>query len=143
MNLQHRDITPEDYDTLRRLDSRVQPRTLSVHKLERTCPSWKIEVGSDSAPAAYGRTSAAPATPRVSGLGEHVTEHSCCSICLDKFCVDERVRRLPCCRHLFHKVCIVRHSALQELDPLRLLSAASPPITAPLPPVSAANASRN
>lgn len=42
MDLQHREITPEDYETLRNLDSTVVPRTLSHARLESRAPSWKV-----------------------------------------------------------------------------------------------------
>ena len=47
MDLQHRDITPEDYDTLRRLDSAVQPRTLALDQVDLHAPAWCIPVGSN------------------------------------------------------------------------------------------------
>ena len=80
MELQHRDITPEDYDTLRRLDSSVQPKTLSRQRLDQLCPSWVVT----AADAVSTET---------------------CSICLEPFACKEGVRRLPC-RHLFHTTCI-------------------------------------
>ena len=68
MDLQHRDITPEDYDTLRRappaqppclhtthhlttttrafvtagLDSSIQPRTITALQLDTLAPSWRV-----------------------------------------------------------------------------------------------------
>jgi len=87
MDLQHRDITPEDYETLRRLDSSVQPKTLSLAKLELTCPSWTV-----------------PGAPTRSGTAHSITKESCC-ICLECFACGDRLRRLPC-KHLFHLDCI-------------------------------------
>eukprot|EP00315_Gephyrocapsa_oceanica_P040371 CAMPEP_0185472150 /NCGR_PEP_ID=MMETSP1366-20130426/668_1 /TAXON_ID=38817 /ORGANISM="Gephyrocapsa oceanica, Strain RCC1303" /LENGTH=201 /DNA_ID=CAMNT_0028078947 /DNA_START=45 /DNA_END=647 /DNA_ORIENTATION=+ len=42
IDLQSRDITPEDYDALRNLDSQVKPRTLSRDLLEAHAPRWRV-----------------------------------------------------------------------------------------------------
>jgi len=52
MDLQHRDITPEDYDTLRRLDKTVQPKTLSAQHLDKICPCWTMSSAPTAASAA-------------------------------------------------------------------------------------------
>jgi len=86
MDLQHRDITPEDYETLRRLDSSVQPKTISLEKLECACPRWTV-----------------PATRSATSQG--ASKELCC-ICLEHFACGDQLRRLPC-RHTFHSNCIV------------------------------------
>ena len=40
--LQHRDITPEDYDILQQLDSSLKPKTLDIDKLESNLPAWRV-----------------------------------------------------------------------------------------------------
>ena len=91
MDLQHRDITPEDYETLRRLDSSVQPKTISLEKLECACPRWTV-----------------PATRSATSQG--ASKELCC-ICLEHFACGDQLRRLPC-RHTFHSNCIVRRPRL-------------------------------
>ena len=88
MDLQHRDITPEDYDTLRTLDLSVKPKTLSIDELEAHAPRWVV-------------------LPQVSppeGDLPRPTDETC-SICLEKVGEGESVRRLRC-KHLFHTQCI-------------------------------------
>lgn len=77
MDLQHRDITPEDYETLRHLDSNVKPKTLSRSRLEARAPCW--HVSSEPIPSSAYR----------------LVDQKC-SICLEYFKVGERARRLPC-----------------------------------------------
>ena len=110
VDLQHRDITPEDYDTLRRLDSSVQPKTLTSERLEELCPTWTMpNTGTESSSGPVTRAAAA---------------HSCtspaacefCCICLEHIGSGERVRRLPC-HHLFHGACIVRRLASNASTP--------------------------
>ncbi|KOO52825.1 hypothetical protein Ctob_014212 [Chrysochromulina tobinii] len=42
LELQHRDITPEDYDTLQLLDSANKPKTLSQSLLDAKFPVWTV-----------------------------------------------------------------------------------------------------
>lgn len=42
LELQHRDITPEDYDVLQQLDSNTKRRTLSQHRLDEKYPAWQV-----------------------------------------------------------------------------------------------------
>ena len=42
LELQHRDITPEDYDTLQTLDSNTKRKTLSQIALDREFPAWVV-----------------------------------------------------------------------------------------------------
>jgi len=117
MDLQTREITPEDYDTLRRLDSSVAPRTLAISELDKHAPSWQVPA-SVNAPLASSRlcmitrrSSAAAAAaaavttdgPEPNFSSQNLAELSCC-ICLETFTAGNRVRRLPC-RHLFHASC--------------------------------------
>jgi len=132
MELQQRDITPEDYDMLRRLDSSVQPKTLSRQRLDQLCPSWVVpaadaaagvvpavagaaappateasapvtrKAAAASAAAAAAAAAAAPAAKRPC---RDAVSMETCSICLEPFACKECMRRLPC-RHLFHTTCI-------------------------------------
>jgi len=86
MDLQHRDITPEDYETLRTLDTSVKPKTLSRARLDSRAPCWHVP--SDPIPSNAYR----------------LVDQTCC-ICLEYFKVGERARRLPC-SHVFHAHCI-------------------------------------
>ena len=45
LELQHRDITPEDYDTLQLLDSANKPKTLSQSLLDAKFPVWTVPEG--------------------------------------------------------------------------------------------------
>mmetsp|Transcript_24563 Transcript_24563/g.62659 ORF Transcript_24563/g.62659 Transcript_24563/m.62659 type:complete len:237 (+) Transcript_24563:389-1099(+) len=103
MDLQHRDITPEDYDTLRRLDTAVTPKTLSPQRLEQLCPSWTMtSAGVGACIATDGPVTRAAAQSHKESEGDCCP--ACC-ICLEEVCSGERVRRLPC-RHILHSACI-------------------------------------
>jgi len=93
MDLQHRDITPEDYDTLRRLDLAVQPRTLTLDQLDAIAPAstWDLSTSpiapAANAPAAESVTDAQSDDIRGSGdaargaHGSNARDHStrfCC-----------------------------------------------------------------
>ena len=84
LRVQHRDITPEDYDTLLRLTDSVKPKTLPPSALEQRAPSFAWR------PPLLPGMSDAPQT---------------CSICLESLAHGDRCRRLPC-RHVFHRECI-------------------------------------
>jgi len=72
-----RDITPEDYELLVRLDETVKRRTASQENV-------------NSLPRAQSEEA----------LGQ------VCSVCLDPFCQTDTISILPRCKHLFHKDCV-------------------------------------
>uniref|UniRef100_A0A7S4B5Z0 RING-type domain-containing protein n=1 Tax=Chrysotila carterae TaxID=13221 RepID=A0A7S4B5Z0_CHRCT len=96
MDLQHRDITPEDYETLRRLDSSIKPKTLSRSALEKAAPRWRI---GPCEPRAGEEAQLPRCHSRSCMAGEN------CCICLESFSFGDCVRRLPC-KHIFHEHCI-------------------------------------
>ena len=130
VQLQHRDITPEDYDTLRNLDSGVKPKTLSRQAIDECAPCWKIP---DLPPSANERSAAEEAAADAggragggsgggaarSGFGAGVCSAlfgrrgSCaagpppCSICLSPLRPGENCRSLPCDHH-FHEPCLLQ-----------------------------------
>ena len=118
MDLQFRDILPEDYDTLRRLDNSVTPRTLTLARLDKECPSWQIPAAeaSSAAPATATRSdlamskaaaaAQAAAPPPTGACDEQAIMLQTCCICLELFAHGECVRQLPC-KHSFHRACIV------------------------------------
>ncbi|XP_060078019.1 uncharacterized protein LOC132557540 [Ylistrum balloti] len=77
ITLQHRDLTPEDYETLLRLDENVAPKTLQKDVLE----SFRTDIVNES--------------------GVHET----CSICMDQYTIGQSRKFLPC-NHVFHTNCI-------------------------------------
>ena len=99
IDLQHRDITPDDYETLRRLDSQVKPKTLSRSMLEKHAPCWHIpEKQSEAHTVSSPPSCSSPACVRLN-------KEDVCVICLEPFDNGESVRRLPC-KHVFHTRCI-------------------------------------
>jgi len=81
VDLMFRDITPEDYDTLLRLDETLEPRPSSV------VSSAFVEK--------------LPAVSPESLTGET------CAVCLGSLDAEEAIASLPC-RHNFHRGCITR-----------------------------------
>ncbi len=77
INLQNRDLTPEDYELLLQLDERVAPKTVTTDILA----SFKTEQ-----------------------VGE---EHTCetCAICMEQYQLLQTRKFLPC-GHVFHDTCI-------------------------------------
>lgn len=80
--LQRRDLTPNDYELLLRLDEAVEKkdRKLSIadcEQLPRPEPSVQWEADT-------------------------------CGVCLAEFECDDEVRSLPCCSHIFHAYCITQ-----------------------------------
>ena len=78
-DLQHRDLTPEDYDLLLRLDEKVPPKTVSKSELA----SLDIQT-LDSVSTLIGEL---------------------CSICMEVYSELQCVKTLPC-HHTFHCTCI-------------------------------------
>ncbi|XP_041369902.1 uncharacterized protein LOC121383870 [Gigantopelta aegis] len=95
ITLQHRDLTPEDYDTLLRLDDAVAVKTVPVSKLQ----SFRTDVVDD-------------------GCAGDI-----CSVCLDPYLLGQTRKFLPC-GHCFHANCIdmwLRNSSMNcPLDGLAL-----------------------
>ena len=78
VDIQHRDITPEDYELLLQLDNDVAPKTVSQEILK------KLET----------------ATPSKFGLAGEL-----CSICMEQFKTEDLLKKLLC-GHCFHSPCI-------------------------------------
>lgn len=76
-DLLFREITPEDYELLLRLDESVARPTASKEKV-------------DSLPRARSEDA----------IGQ------VCTVCLDPFKASDNVLMLPACKHLFHKECV-------------------------------------
>jgi len=77
-DLLFREITPEDYETLLRLDEGVQKRTASADSVQKLPDAMAKEF-----------------------MGES------CTVCLTAFVAEDEVARMPC-RHHFHRQCISR-----------------------------------
>lgn len=77
INLQHRELTPEDYDLLLRLDERVAPKTISKDILS----SLKTDTVTS----------------------DHVGD--ICAVCMDPYEMGQSRKFLPC-QHVFHAKCI-------------------------------------
>ena len=87
MNMQNRDLTPEDYDLLLRLDERVQPKTLETDVIA----GFKVDTA--------GETDIVEA----------------CPVCMDFYKVGDERKHLPC-GHYFHTVCIERWLANSSMN---------------------------
>jgi len=77
-NLLTRDIRPEDYDLLLRLDETVKPPTASAETVQGLPKVFPEEF-----------------------MGQE------CAVCLSPFSEKELVVQLPC-RHMFHSACIIK-----------------------------------
>ncbi|XP_045200737.1 uncharacterized protein LOC123554566 [Mercenaria mercenaria] len=77
INLQHRDLTPEDYELLLRLDESVAPKTVDKSLLD----NFKSDIVDDSC----------------SG--------DICPVCMDAYEIGQNRKFLPC-NHVFHAKCI-------------------------------------
>ena len=77
INLQHRELTPEDYDLLLRLDERVAPKTISVDTLS----TMKTDIVTEESAG------------------------DLCAVCMDPYEVGQNRKFLPC-DHVFHTKCI-------------------------------------
>ena len=78
VELQHRELSPEDYELLLLLDDTIAPKTVHLHLLN------SIDQASAEA---------------VGLLGE------LCSICMESYEASQKTKRLPC-EHYFHNKCI-------------------------------------
>ena len=81
ISIQHREITPEDYEYLSRLDELVKKKTVSENVLDKL-KTEKINAD----------------------LFEKVKDESC-GICLDSYLLQQEIKYLPC-GHFFHLECI-------------------------------------
>lgn len=79
VDLQHRDLTPEDYEILLRLDDKVAPKTIS-----------------ESALSSFDTLTLQSASTLIGEL---------CSICMEVYSESQSVKTLPC-QHTFHCNCI-------------------------------------
>lgn len=79
VDLQHRDLTPEDYDLLLRLDEKVAPKTVT-----------------ESALSSFNTLTLESSSVLVGEL---------CSICMEVYSEAQSVKTLPC-KHTFHCSCI-------------------------------------
>ncbi|XP_033731110.1 uncharacterized protein LOC117320704 [Pecten maximus] len=77
ITLQHRDLTPEDYETLLRLDETVAPKTLQMDVVA----SFKTDIVNESC------------------------VNDTCAICMDQYALGQSRKFLPC-KHVFHANCI-------------------------------------
>ena len=81
ISIQHREITPEDYEYLSRLDEMVKKKTVSENVLDKL------------------------KTERINaGLLEKIQDEFC-GICLDSYILEQEIKYLPC-GHFFHLECI-------------------------------------
>lgn len=80
IDLQHRELAPEDYELLLLLDHTVDPKTTSVAILN----TLLVTIAAD-----------------VEGL---LSEQ--CAVCMECYKAEESVKTLPSCRHSFHAGCI-------------------------------------
>ena len=79
--MQHRDLTPEDYENLARLDELIKKKTVSDQKLKQL----KCEkVNSDN-------------------VNNFISD--LCTICMEGYLIDQVRKHLPC-GHIFHSDCI-------------------------------------
>ena len=77
-DMQHRDITPEDYELLLQLDNDVAPKTVSQELLQQLQTASSSEFG----------------------LGGEL-----CSICMEQFKNEDLLKKLLC-GHCFHSLCV-------------------------------------
>ena len=81
ISMQHRDLTPEDYENLARLDELIKKKTVSDQKLKQL----KCEkVNSDN-------------------VNNFISD--LCTICMEGYLIDQVRKHLPC-GHIFHSDCI-------------------------------------
>lgn len=93
ISLQHREITPEDYEYLARLDELVKKKTVQDNILD------KLKTRTIDAEL----------------LEELQRDQEVCGICLDAYALDQVIRYLPC-GHKFHVDCIDNWLKNQSTD---------------------------
>lgn len=102
-NLISREITPEDYEMLLRLDEGITKKSGVLS--EEDCAKL-------------------PLLEAAAWEGEE------CAVCLDELSAADEVQGLPCCNHAFHKECIVqwltRSKAKCPLDNLEVVVQSGP-----------------
>jgi hypothetical protein len=79
IDLQHRELTPEDYELLLLLENSIAPKTVSSDVLE-AIPSVRVE-------------------------DLHLPDCDVCSICMESYTMCELVKKLKC-EHVFHSNCV-------------------------------------
>jgi hypothetical protein len=101
LDLQHREIEPEDYEVLTALAEQTTPaRTLRQAQLDGFACAH-IGARGELVPADGVALECLPA----GGASAGFTRGETCTVCLEEFAVGEQVRVLPC-RHWFHLKCI-------------------------------------
>jgi len=115
IELERREISPEDYDLLGRLDEPVRPTTLRPEQLKRF-PSeayvaeslgqfgvdfWRLPLSTDIDEVSTDHGSGTSAVSTCS-------DSDVCAICCMEFVSGDIVRRLQPCGHCFHRDCIDR-----------------------------------
>lgn len=103
-DMQHRDIGPEDYETLQRLEATVKPKTLQARDVERFMTAYVGSRGQLIAKAAATLVGAPSTLPEGAGADGFTTGLQCV-VCMEEFRLGDAVRVLPC-RHFFHQSCI-------------------------------------
>mmetsp|Transcript_26301 Transcript_26301/g.69113 ORF Transcript_26301/g.69113 Transcript_26301/m.69113 type:complete len:544 (+) Transcript_26301:85-1716(+) len=93
LQLQHREIDPNDYDVLLALDNTVEAKALEERKL-RLFPT-----------AVVVRCNASDVVVKDTVAKEHAVPYTICQVCQCEYEPDESVRKLPC-GHMFHTECI-------------------------------------
>jgi len=108
LSMQHRDITPEDYEVLGKLDASLKPKTLDQAVLDELMPAWRVP--SQAGPP-FGGEAGEEAKEKEGkekeGKEKEGTDAEAftCSVCLSDLMPGEIARTLPC-KHRFHMSCI-------------------------------------
>lgn len=90
ISIQHREITPEDYEYLSRLDEMIKRKTVN----ETILSNLKSELITE---------------------GSQITAEDVCGICLDNYEIGQTRKQLPC-MHKFHGDCIDQWLSSQSTD---------------------------
>jgi hypothetical protein len=100
LDLQHREIQPEDYEVLTRLQESAPKPHIAKDELDRFAIAY---VGSRG--QLIGKANASPGQLPTGSSADGFTSGLQCSVCLEEFRLGEQLRVLPC-KHLFHQKCI-------------------------------------